>query len=464
MKKASYIIGVIFLFSLPIISAQTDNPNFIIIFTDDQGYADLGCFGGKHVNTPRIDKMAREGARLTNFYVAAPVCTPSRAALMTGSYPKRNDMATGSRGGVLLSADEKGLHPEEITIAEVLKTVGYKTGMFGKWHLGDQPSFLPTQQGFDEFFGIPYSHDIHPYHPRQKKFQFPPLPLLEGEQVVEMDPNADYLTQRITERAIGFIEKNKDNPFFLYIPHPIPHRPIHVSPEGMKNVPVDIKEALGNENGTIDYRTRDKIYAHAINEIDWSVGEILDALKKYGIDDNTMVVFTSDNGPSIGGSAVPLKGKKGSTFEGGMRVPAVIRWPKKIPAGQINNELLTAMDFLPTFAQLAGAKLSEERIIDGKVIWPVLSDYKKSPHEMFFYHKENNLEAVRSGKWKLRIKGDLAPALYNLDEDIGETTNVISGQDSIVARLTNYIEAFKEDINVHNRPAAYVENPKPLSN
>ncbi|WP_158973660.1 sulfatase [Cellulophaga sp. L1A9] len=457
------LLATLFGCSQPARNQEGKAPNFIIIFTDDQGYNDLGCFGGKHVNTPRIDRMAREGVRLTNFYVAAPVCTPSRAALMTGSYPKRNDMATGSRGAVLLAADAKGLHPEEITIAEVLKTVGYKTGMFGKWHLGDQPSFLPTQQGFDEFFGIPYSHDIHPYHPKQKKFQFPPLPLLEGEQVVERDPNADYLTQRITEQAIDFIEKNKDHPFFLYVPHPIPHRPIHVSPEVMKNVPVDIKEALGNENGTIDYRTRDKIYAHAINEIDWSVGEILDALKKYGIDDNTMVVFTSDNGPSIG-SAVPLKGKKGSTFEGGMRVPAVIRWPKKIPAGQISNALLSTMDMLPTFAKLAGAKIPEDRVIDGKDIWSVLSENKKSPHKMFFYYKENVLEAVRSGKWKLRIKGDEAPALYNLDEDIGETTNVISVQDSIAARLTNYIEAFKEDINVHNRPAAYVENPKPLSN
>ena len=211
-------------------SLAAEKPNFVVIFTDDQGYGDLGCFGGKHVSTPRIDQMAAEGSRLTSFYVAAPVCTPSRAALMTGCYPKRIDMATGSNFGVLLAGDRKGLNPDEITIAEVLKEAGYKTAIFGKWHLGDQGEFLPTKQGFDEFFGIPFSHDIHPFHPRQNRFQFPPLALLENETVIEMDPDADYLTKQFTEHAVSFIERNKDQPFFLYVPHPIPHKPLHVSP------------------------------------------------------------------------------------------------------------------------------------------------------------------------------------------------------------------------------------------
>ena len=192
-----------------------DPPNFVIIFTDDQGYNDLSCFGGTHVRTPRIDQMASEGIRLTSFYVAAPLCSPSRAALMTGSYPKRIGMATGSRFVVLLSDDEWGLNPDEITMAELLKSRGYATGIFGKWLLGDQPPFLPTRQGFDEFFGLPYSHDIHPYHPRQSFFNFPPLPLYDGESIIERDPDADYLTQRITQRAVRFIEQHKDEPFFL---------------------------------------------------------------------------------------------------------------------------------------------------------------------------------------------------------------------------------------------------------
>ncbi|MCB1123941.1 MAG: sulfatase-like hydrolase/transferase, partial [Verrucomicrobiae bacterium] len=205
-------------------------PNFVIIFTDDQGYGDLSCFGGDHVSTPNIDRMASEGMKLTQFYVAAPLCTPSRAALMTGCYPRRIDMAYGTDFVVLLAGDGKGLNPEEITLAEILKDAGYRTGIFGKWHLGDQPQWLPTRQGFEEYFGLPYSHDIHPYHPRQDHFQFPPLPMLEGETVIEMDPDANYLTRRITEHAVRFIQKHANEPFFLYVPHAIPHKPLYVSP------------------------------------------------------------------------------------------------------------------------------------------------------------------------------------------------------------------------------------------
>ena len=434
-------------------------PNFVVIYTDDQGYADLSCFGGKHVSTPRIDQMAAEGSRLTSFYMAASVCTPSRAALLTGSYPKRVGMAER----VLLAGDPKGLNPSEVTIAEVLKSAGYRTGIFGKWHLGDQPEFLPLKQGFDEFFGLPYSHDIHPFH-GNKKHRFPPLPLLEGETVIEQDPDADYLTRRVTERAVRFINENRDAPFFLYVPHPTPHRPISVSPPFRKHIPDALKTKLVLEknNQTIDYATRDNLYSSAISEIDWSVGQILDAVKTQGIDHNTLVVFTSDNGPKVG-KATPLKGKKGSTFEGGMREPTVIRWPGKIPPGTSNDELLTAMDLLPTFAKLAGAAIPKDRVIDGKDIWPTLISKAGTPHDAFFYHKSNSLSAVRSGKWKLHTDGGRPTQLYDLETDIGEKQNVIQSNPEVVQRLDRHMKAFAKDIADNSRPAAFAENPKPLS-
>lgn len=443
-------------------SASGGSPNFIIIFTDDQGYGDLSSFGGEHVSTPRIDRMAAEGSKLTSFYVAAPVCTPSRAALMTGSYAQRVNMGVGSRFGVLLSADSKGLNPDEITIAEVLKGAGYRTGIFGKWHLGDQLPFLPTRQGFDEYFGIPYSHDIHPYHPRQDHYQFPALPLLDHETVIEMDPDADFMTQRITERAVRFIEKNKDNPFFLYIPQPIPHKPLHVSPPYMQGVARDITSKLKNEGDSVDYVTRDLLFEQAISEIDTSVGMILDTLKEQGLDENTLVVFTSDNGPAVG-SAGPLRGRKGSTYEGGMREATVVRWPGKIPAGTTNDELVTAMDLLPTFAKLAGAQIPSDRVIDGKDIWPVLAENRKSPHEAFFYHRGDELLAVRSGNWKLHTKDGEAIELYNLDTDIGEMENVLESHPDIENRLMAYLNNFAKNIAQNSRPAAFVEDPKPLT-
>ncbi|MFC7338752.1 sulfatase [Haloferula chungangensis] len=454
---------------LSVAAKLADKPNFVIIFTDDQGYADLGCFGGDHVRTPRIDKMAKEGAKLTSFYVAGNVCTPSRAALMTGSYPKR----VGLAGGVFLSGDKNGLNPDEITIAEVLKPAGYATGMFGKWHLGDQPEFLPTRQGFDEFFGLPYSHDIHPFH-GNKGHLFPPLPLMEMEKVIEEEPDADYLTKRITERAVDFIERHKDEPFFLYVPHPIPHRPIHISPPFMEEVPDAIKAKLKDEKG-IDYPTRDKIYNQAISEIDWSVGEILDALKANGIDEKTLVIFTSDNGPSVGKTG-PLSGGKGSTFEGGQRVPAVVRWPGTIPAGQTIDELVTAMDLLPTFAKLAGAELPSDRVIDGKDILPTLVDGAASPTEAFFYFKANALKAVRSGKWKLHIgrvngsdksrrgKGSSSPvmALYNLDEDMAEKNNLLKEQPEIAEKLRSAAKDFEAELSKNSRPAGQVDKAETL--
>ncbi len=444
------------------VSLLATQPNFIVIFTDDQGYGDLSCFGGEHVDTPRIDQMAAEGMKLTSFYVAAPVCTPSRAALMTGSYAQRIDMGLGSRFGVLLSADSKGLNPDEITIAEVLKDAGYRTGIFGKWHLGDQPTFLPTRQGFDEFFGIPYSHDIHPYHPRQDHYQFPALPLVDQETVIELDPDADLLTERVTKRAVRFIEENRDKPFFLYLPQPIPHRPLHVSPSYMQGVDAEITDKLKGEKETVDYKTRDLLFKQAIAEIDSSVGMILDTLKKEGIDEDTFVIFTSDNGPAVG-SAGPLRGRKGSTYEGGMREATVVRWPGKIPAEATNAELMTAMDLLPTFAKLAEAQIPSDRVIDGKDIWPVLAHKQKSPHEAFFYHRGESLVAVRSGNWKLHTKDGTATELYNLETDIGETRNVLQSHPGIQEKLMRFMSNFSKDIAKNSRPAAFVDNPKPLS-
>ncbi|MGQ1786118.1 sulfatase family protein [Saccharicrinis sp. GN24d3] len=443
------------------------SPNLVIIFTDDQGYGDLSCFGGAHVYTPNIDKMAEEGAMLTSFYVAAPVCTPSRAALMTGCYPRRVSMEPpsglavelpnvppGKRFPVCLAADGNGLNPDEITIAEIAQSVGYCTGMFGKWHLGDQPEFLPTRQGFEEYFGLPYSHDISPRHARQKYFNFPPLPLLEMEEVIELDPDDDYLTRRITERAVKFIKDHKNENFFLYVPHPIPHGPLAASPE----IKEEYAQVLAN-----GVQASPELYSTAIYEIDWSVGEILAALKEQGIDENTIVLFTSDNGPAgKRGSAKPLSGRKTQTLEGGMRMPTVIRWPGKIKGGSQIDKLLTTMDLLPTFAKLIGAEIPNDRIIDGKDILPVLLDGADSPHEYFFYSHWGTLEAVRWKDWKLRIiKGE--EALYNLKTDMGEQINLKDQYPDIVAQLKKAMQEFDAEVTKNARPAGHVDNPKALA-
>ena len=442
-------------------------PNFIIIFTDDQGYGDLGCFGGDHVNTPHLDRMASEGMKLSSFYVAAPVCTPSRAALMTGCYPKRISMAAD----VFLAGDNRGLHPDEITIAEVLKAKGYATGMMGKWHLGDQPEFLPTRQGFDEFFGLPYSHDIHPWHQNNQKYNFPDLPLLEGEEVIEMNPDMNYLTQRITDRAVAFIEENKERPFFLYIPHPLPHRPVYASPEQMKLANDSIQVVLSQENGKVNYKLRDKLYPQAIGTIDASVGKILEALAANGLDENTLVVFSSDNGPARGGmgSTGDLRGRKGHTFEGGMREPSLAWWPSKIHKGTETDQVLTTMDLLPTFAHLAGAEIPQDRVIDGKNIWSVLAGEQgdSSHREPFFYYSKTQLQAVRYGDWKYHRRGG-QNMLYNLKEDVGETQNLIDGYPEIAEKLLGYFKAFEKELGEGDalsdqcRPAGYVEMARPL--
>ncbi len=434
-------------------------PNFIVIFCDDMGYGDLGCFGSTKHRTPNIDRMAAEGTRFTSFYVTSGVCTPSRSSLMTGCYPRRVSMHKSARNEwVLFPVAKKGLHPDEITIADLLKSQGYVTACVGKWHLGDQPEFLPRKQGFDYYYGIPYSNDMGS---RQRK-QNPPLPLMRNEEVIEAPANQNTLTKRYTEEVIRFITANKDKPFFVYLPHTMVHNPVHAS-EKFRG-----KSANGR-------------YGDAVEEIDWSTGEILSTLEKLGIDDDTLVIFTSDNGAASrwGGSNLPLSGWKGSTMEGGMREPCVMRWPGKMPAGKTCDELTSTLDLLPTLANLAGTKAPEDRIIDGKNIWPLMAGDKsaKSPHDAFYYYRVAQLQAVRSGKWKLHLpyeirrKGKTTQAklkLYDLDADIGEKNNVAGQNPDVVKRLLSLAEKARADLGDGNqkgnqRPAGLVVTPTPLT-
>ncbi|MBA7645057.1 N-acetylgalactosamine-6-O-sulfatase [subsurface metagenome] len=401
--------------------ASAGKPNFVIIFTDDQGYADVGCFGAKGFETPNLDQMAAEGAKFTSFYSAAPVCTPARAALLTGCYPMRVSMPR-----VLFPRDNIGLNPDEITIADILKTRGYATCCIGKWHLGHLPEFLPTRQGFDYYFGIPYSNDMNP------------VVLVEGEQTIERKPDQSQLTRRYTEKAVEFIKKNKDRPFFLYLPHTMPHVPLYVSDK-------------------FKGKSKQGLYGDVIMELDWSVGQILKTVKQLGIDERTLVIFTSDNGPWLskgahGGSAKPLRDGKFATYEGGMREPCIMRWPGKIPAGAVCSEIATTMDFLPTFAKLAGAEVPTDRIIDGKDISALMTNPKaKTPYKAFFYYFESQLGAVRSGQWKLimerkRGKKTIPAALYNLEQDIAEQHDVSAQHPAIVRRLAELADKIREDI------------------
>jgi len=439
-------------------------PNFVIILCDNLGYGDIGCFGSKRNRTPSIDRMAAEGMRLTSFYVTSGVCTPSRASLMTSCYPRRNNMHASASGKLVLDAiDRKGLHPDEITIAEVLKGQGYATACIGKWHLGDQPSFLPTRQGFDSYLGIPYSDDMVATPDGSR----PPLPLMRNEKVIEAPVDRNTLTKRYTEETIRFITSNRDKPFFVYLPHAMPG---------------STAESFASE--TFRGKSANGTYGDAVEELDWSTGEILAALRKLGLDDRTVVVWTSDNGSPNRryGSNAPLSGWGYTTAEGGMRVPCVMRWPRKIPTGRTCDELTTTMDLMPTFARLAGTNPPGDRIIDGKDIWPLMAGEvgAKSPHEAFYFYHVADLQAVRSGKWKLclprvlnrREQKELGVekmpmTLYDLEADIGETKNVASDHPEVVKRLLALAEKAREDLGdgqrqgKNQRPAGFVESPKP---
>ncbi len=448
-------------------SAKGGKPNFVIVFTDDQGYGDVGCFGAKGFETPHLDKMAKEGVRFTDFYAASCVCTPSRAALMTGCYPQRVGLPH-----VLGPKSNTGISDKEQTIAEILKPLGYATACYGKWHLGHHEKFLPLQHGFDDYFGLPYSNDMWPYHPgvahlspAERVKRWPHLPLIEGNKVInpKVSP-ADQrnLTTWYAERACKFIEKNKDRPFFVYVPHSMCHVPLYVSDK-------------------FKGKSKQGLFGDVIMEIDWSVGQILATLKRLGLDEKTFVMFTSDNGPwmSYGdhaGSAKPLREGKGTTFDGGQREACVMRWPGKIPPGKVQPEMATTMDILPTIAQLAGAK-PPKKPIDGKDIWPLMACRAgaKSPHEAFYFYRGWNLEAVRSGKWKLHVphqyrslpegstggKGGkpvryqsrkIGTALFDLRSDIGETKNVADENPDVVKRLTALLDKTREDIGDGRKP------------
>jgi arylsulfatase A len=437
-------------------------PNIVFIFCDDLGYSDIGCNGAEKKKTPNIDRMAEQGVNFTDFHVTAPVCSPSRASLMTGCYPLRVDLARSWAGPyVLLPADKKGLNPEETTLAEMLKAAGYATGMFGKWHLGDQPEFMPTNQGFDEYYGIPFSNDMKRKAGRKGAANHGHyLPMFRNKEVVELSPDQRYLTRNLTREAIRFIREHKDGPFFVYLPHPMPHVPVYASPE-------------------FEGKSGHGIYGDAVQELDGSVGEILDALKQLGIDRNTLVVFSSDNGAINHGENHPLAGGKGTILEGGMRVPCVMRWPAGMPAGRTCGELITVMDFLPTFARLAGGKLPEKKI-DGHDILPLMAgeEEARSPYEVFYHYRIDQLRAIRSGKWKLHLaldptlegwdgkrSGTAELALYDLDADIGESKNVAAEHPEVVARLTAYVEKARNDLGDWNiegggrRKAGWVDAP-----
>ena len=432
----------------PITVGTEPPPNFVIIYCDDLGYADIDSFGTHDWETPNLNRLAKEGLRLTDFHTAAAVCSASRAALLTGCYPQRVGIL-----GALGPKAKTGIHENEVLLPEILKEKGYATAIFGKWHLGDAPQFLPTRHGFDQYFGLPYSNDMWPKHPTNKTF--PPLPLIEQEKNIETMPDQTQLTTWYTERAVKFITANKAKPFFLYVPHSMPHVPLHVS-EKFKG------------------KSKQGLYGDVIMEIDWSVGQILTALKEHGLDDNTLVLFTSDNGPWLSygnhaGSAGKLREGKGTTWEGGHRVSCVARWPEKIPAGSVCDEIASTMDVLPTFAKLAGSSAPKDRLIDGHDIWPLLSGVKeaKSPTDHFYYYWNYGLDGVRAGKWKLvfphpfpSLTGpagkDGQPggytqattelALFDLDADVGESKNVAAEHPDVVARLQKLAEAAREDL------------------
>lgn len=421
------------------VRTRATKPNIVLIVADDLGFGDLGCYGSALNHTPRLDRLAREGCRFTDFHVASAMCTPSRAALLTGSYPQRVGFSRlpNEIGHVLLAHEIHGLHPDEVTLADMLKEGGYATKMVGKWHLGDHPSFMPTRQGFDSFFGLPYSHDIAPDHPNSARFNFPPLPLYRNEEVVEINPDRRFLTQRFTAEAAEFVREHKASPFFLYFAHTLPHDP-HLVPASFLA------------------RSRNGAYGACVELIDQCTGLLLDALAESGLEGSTLVIFTSDHGNAATegrGSNGPLRAGKGNTWEGGMRVPCLMRWPVRIPAGSQCDVLATTMDLLPTLAGLAATSLPRGGPIDGKDIWPLMSGpaTARTPYDVFLYLWMDELHAVRSGPWKLVVKeahkAPFSPArLYNLDEDPGEEQDLAALHLDIVRRLQSEAQRAREEL------------------
>jgi len=437
-----------------------DKPNIILINCDDLGYGDLGCYGSEINATPYLDRMAAEGMLFTDYHVMSPVCSASRAALLTGCYPQRIGFPA-----VLFPASPIGLHPDEITIADVLKGQGYRTEMVGKWHCGDQQPFLPTRHGFESYYGLPYSNDMGIQGNPENHACRVPLPLLRDDKVIQEQPDQRGLTERYMEECVRFIREQKDAPFFLYLAHMYVHVPLFVPQRFMA-------------------QSRNGGYGGAVECIDWATGMLFETLRRQGLDENTLVIFTSDNGSRAGdegGSNAPLRGNKATTWEGGQRVPCIIRWPGKVPAGRVCRELVTAMDFLPTLATLAGTRQPEDRRIDGKDITPLLygQEGASSPHQVFYYYIQDRLQAVRKGKWKLHfVTGAMfarepkpTRELYNLEQDVGETRNVYDEYPRVVAALQAAADAARAELGdtitgvegSGRRPVGEVSDPVPLA-
>ena len=449
-------------------SADGVRPNIVLLFADDLGYGDVGCFGAKDIKTPNIDRLAVEGTRFTSCYVAQAVCTASRAGLMTGCYPNRIGLF-----GALNHQSNVGIAESELILPEICRQAGYATAILGKWHLGHRPPFLPTRHGFDEFLGLPYSNDNGPLHPVMR--DIPPLPWIDGEKTVETDPDQSQFTRRLTDRAAAFIERNKDRPFFLYVPHVMPHVPIFASEK---------------------FRGRSSrgLYGDVVEELDAGVGEILTAIEKHGLEGRTLVIFLSDNGPFLSygnhaGSSGPLREGKLTTFEGGVRSPCVMRWPGKVPTGRTCNEIVATIDFVPTIAKLLDVSLSGNQI-DGLDIGPLLfGQVDRSPRQEFLYYAGDELQAIRSGPWKLHLAHEyltsaqppgtggkpanfanlkpesmqqsglrgiasrhgyvvkkIEPSLFNLEDDFAETTNIAAQHPDVVQRLEKIAERAREDL------------------
>jgi arylsulfatase A-like enzyme len=434
-------------------------PNIILINCDDLGYGDLGCYGSTRNRTPAVDRMAAEGVRFTDFYMASPVCSPSRGAMMTGCYPNRIGFDLFDGLPVLFPGQSKGLNPEERTVAALLRARGYRTALIGKWHCGDQPPFLPTNHGFEYYFGLPYSNDMgRQARPGERNWigrfekaldvsygngddpatwDYPPLPLMRGEEIIQQQPDQAALTERYVSECVSFIRDHKSEPFFLYFAQMYVHLPIYTPESFLK-------------------RSRNGRYGAAVEHVDWTVAVILDELKRQGLDRNTLVIFTSDNGSRVrgeGGSNDPLRGTKGTCWEGGQRLPMIARWPGRIPAGGTCGAVCTSMDFLPTFVKLAGGTVPTDRAIDGRDISALLQDPgAPSPHEAFYYFHAGNLHAVRKGEWKLHVcvgrDRELVDAceLYNLADDIGETTDLADRHPEIVSELAARAEVIRRDL------------------
>lgn len=448
MRLLGPIVWALAAWGLACPAAAADRPpNIVLMFADDLAYADVGCYGAAGYATPHLDRLAAEGVKFTDFYVAQAVCSASRAALLTGCYPNRVGIL-----GALGPSSRHGIHDRETTLAEVLKARGYATAIFGKWHLGHQRQFLPKQHGFDEYFGLPYSNDMWPRHPTSK---FPDLPLIDGDATIELNPDQAKLTTWYAEHAVKFIETHRERPFFLYVAHAMPHVPLHVSEK-------------------FQGRTPRGLFGDVIAEIDWSMGQILDALARLDLERQTLVIFTSDNGPWLSygnhaGSAGPLREGKGTSFEGGVREPCLMRWPGRIPPGSVCREPAMTIDILPTLARLAGADVPADPPIDGRDIWPLISGQPGAtcPHEALYFYWGQALEAVRSGRWKLHfpheyrtlggepgrdgrpgpyVQARIGLALFDLQADIGETRDVAAEHPDVVARLKALADAARDDL------------------